>query len=125
MSTGTVPTLVAVDDRGEATRPAITFLDSRAGAEADELAAATGIRGWALGGLPAALWVERHEPAVAAATRWYLTTWEWLALRLSGEAVAPARPGPILAGSIARDGRGCAARTVAAEGLRRGGRWGT
>ena len=45
-----------------------------------------GVRGWALGGLPAALWVERHEPAVAAATRWYLSTWEWLAFRLTGVA---------------------------------------
>jgi xylulokinase len=83
------PTLIAVDDRGEATRPAITFLDTRAAAEADELATATGVRGWALGGLPAALWVERHEPAVAQGTRWYLATWEWLVLRLAGEAVAP------------------------------------
>jgi xylulokinase len=86
------PTLVAVDRRGEATRPAITFLDSRAGAEADELAATTGVRGWALGGLPAALWVERHEPTVAEATSWYLTTWEWLAYRLTGEAAAPLVP---------------------------------
>ena len=86
------PTLVAVDDRGEATRPAITFLDSRAQAEADELTRATGVRGWALGGIPAALWVERNEPDVADATRWYLTTWEWIALRLSGEAVAPLVP---------------------------------
>ena len=86
------PTLVAVDARGEATRPAITFLDSRASAEANELAAATGLRGWALGGLPAAMWVERHEPGLAAATRWYLATWEWLALRLSGEAAAPLVP---------------------------------
>lgn len=86
------PTLVAVDGRGEATRPAITFLDARTGVEADELAAATGVRGWALGGLPAALWVERHEPAVAAATHWYLATWEWLAFRLSGEAAAPLVP---------------------------------
>jgi xylulokinase len=83
------PTLVAVDDRGRATRPAITFLDTRSSAEAEELATRTGIRGWALGGLPAALWVERHEPAVATATRWYLTTWEWLALRLTGVATAP------------------------------------
>ena len=86
------PTLVAVDGRGEATRPAITFLDSRASAEAVELAAATGLHGWALGGLPAAVWVERHEPSVAAATRWYLSTWEWLALRLSGVAAAPLVP---------------------------------
>jgi xylulokinase len=86
------PTLVAVDGRGEATRPAITFLDARATAEADELAAVTGLRGWVLGGLPAALWLERNEPAVAAATRWYLTTWEWLAFRLSGAAAAPQVP---------------------------------
>ena len=59
------PTLAAVDGRGEATRPAITFLDTRATAEAEELAAATGIHGWALGPLPAALWLERHEPEVA------------------------------------------------------------
>ena len=83
------PTLAAVDARGEATRPAITFLDTRAAAETAELEAATGVRGWGLGPLPAALWMERHEPAAAAATRWYLTTWEWLAFRLTGEAVAP------------------------------------
>ncbi len=87
------PTLAAVDVRGEATRPAITFLDTRATAEAAELAEATGIHGWALGPLPAALWLERHEPDAAARTRWYLSTWEWLAFRLTGEAVAPLVPG--------------------------------
>jgi hypothetical protein len=86
------PTLVAIDARGEATRPAITFLDSRASAEAAELESATGVKGWSLGGLPAALWVERNEPGVAAATRWYLSTWEWLAYRLTGEAAAPFQP---------------------------------
>jgi xylulokinase len=102
------PTLVPVDDRGEASRPAITFLDTRAAAEAAELEAATGVRGWALGPLPAALWMERHEPDVAAATRWYLTTWEWLAFRLTGEAVAP-----LVAGQVIPD----AARATAATGL--------
>jgi xylulokinase len=87
------PTLAAIDARGEATRPAITFLDTRAAAEAAELEAATGVRGWALGPLPAALWLERHEPDVAALTRWYLTTWEWLAFRLTGVAAAPLVPG--------------------------------
>ena len=86
------PTLVAVDRRGEATRPAITFLDTRSGAEAGELEAVTGVRGWALGGLPAALWVERNEPAVATETCWYLATWEWLALRLAGVAASPIVP---------------------------------
>ena len=86
------PTLAAVDGRGEAIRPAITFLDTRAAAEAAELSAATGIHGWALGPLPAALWLERHEPEVAARARWYLSTWEWLAFRLTGEALAPLVP---------------------------------
>ena len=91
------PTLAAVDARGEATRPAITFLDTRAAVEADDLAAATGLRGWVLGGLPAALWVERNEPDVAAATRWYLATWEWLAFRLTGLAAAPLVPDQVVA----------------------------
>ena len=86
------PSLAAVDARGEAIRPAITFLDTRAAAEADELAARTGVRGWALGGLPAALWIELHEPDVAAATCWYLSTWEWLAFRLTGIAAGPLVP---------------------------------
>src|SRR3954471_18741017 len=91
------PTLVAVDPRGEATRAAITFLDTRSANEAEELAAATGVLGWGLCGLPAALWVERNEPAVAAATCWYLSTWEWLAFRLSGVAVAPLVPDQVVA----------------------------
>lgn len=87
------PTLAAVDARGDAVRPAITFLDTRAGEEAEAIAGATGIRGWALGPLPAALWLERHEREPAARARWYLTTWEWLAFRLTSVAAAPAVPG--------------------------------
>src|SRR6476661_305647 len=86
------PTFVPVDERGDATRPAITFLDTRSAAEAAELETATGLRGWALGPLPAALWMERHEPDTADRTRWYLTTWEWLAFRLTGVPVAPIVP---------------------------------
>jgi xylulokinase len=82
------PTLVAVDAAGRPTRPAITWLDTRATGEAGELVGRTGVRGWALGGLPAALWVERNEPVVAAATRWYLTTWDFLVVRLTGAAAA-------------------------------------
>jgi xylulokinase len=90
------PTLAPIDEHGEATRPAITFLDTRAAAEADELATATGIRGWALGPLPAALWLQRNEPDAAAQTRWYLTTWEWLAYRLTGEPRVPLVPGQVV-----------------------------
>jgi Sugar (pentulose and hexulose) kinases len=40
------PTLVAVDEAGHPTHPAITWQDTRAVAEEAELAAATGLRGW-------------------------------------------------------------------------------
>ena len=93
------PTLVAVDSSGRPTRPAITWLDTRSIGEADELATRSGVRGWALGGLPAALWVERHEPAVAAATRWYMTTWDYLVLRLTGVAAASHVPDQLLPAS--------------------------
>ncbi|HET9346684.1 MAG TPA: FGGY-family carbohydrate kinase [Candidatus Limnocylindrales bacterium] len=80
------PSLVAIDAAGRPTRPAIIWQDSRATAEAAELAAATGLAGWSLAGLPAALWVERNEPDIAAATCWYVATWDYLGLRMTGRA---------------------------------------
>ncbi len=80
------PTLVAVDAVGRATHPAIIWQDTRSTAEQAELAVATGLHGWSLAGLPAALWLERHEPSAAAVTRWYLATWDVVALRLTGVA---------------------------------------
>ena len=87
------PTLVAVDEDGRPTHPAIIWQDTRAAAEQSELGAATGLHGWSLAGLPAALWLERHEPAAAAATRWYLATWDDVALRLTGRAATSLAPG--------------------------------
>jgi xylulokinase len=87
------PTLTAVDDDGVPVRPAITWLDTRASTEREELESATGLRGWALGVLPAALWLERHEPAVARRVRWYCNSWEALALRLCGVAATTVVPG--------------------------------
>jgi xylulokinase len=95
------PSLVAVDDAGRPTRPAIIWQDSRATGEQDELTAVTGLQGWSLAGLPAALWVERNEPAIAAATRWYLATWEFAALRLTGRAATTLAEGqPFPAASV-------------------------
>jgi xylulokinase len=91
--TGHGPTLTLVDAAGVPVGPAITWLDSRATAERAELEAATGLRGWALGVLPAARWLERHVPATAARTRWYLNSWEALALRLTGVAATTVVPG--------------------------------
>ncbi len=106
------PTLTAVDARGRPTRQAITWLDTRSSAELVELSAASGLRGWALGVLPAALHVERHEPGVAAATRWYLNTWEFVGLRLAGVAAATLVPGQPAPGSASVLGRGIPADKV-------------
>jgi len=107
------PTLVAADADGHPTRPAITWLDSRARAELDVLSDASGLRGWALGVLPTALWVERNEVLVAEQARWYLNTWEFLGLRLTGRAATTTVPGQSLPGSAVLEGIGLPAGKVA------------
>ena len=92
---GQGPTLVAAGADGQPIGPAMTWLDTRAAAEETELAAATGEAGWVLGILPRALWAERHRPAVAAAARWYLASWEWVGLRLTGVAAETTLPGQV------------------------------
>jgi xylulokinase len=87
------PSCTPTDADGVPSAAAIMWLDTRSTAEHDELAAATGLRGWTLGVLPAALWLQRHDPAAASRTRWYLNSWEALALRLSGVAAATVVPG--------------------------------
>ncbi len=91
--TGHGPSLTAVDADGRPVRPAITWQDTRSTRERDELEAATGLRGWALGVLPAARWLERNEPETAARTSWYLNSWEALALRMTGHAATTVVPG--------------------------------
>ena len=83
---GQAPTLVAVDALCEPARPAMTWMDTRVASEVPALEAATDFAGWALGVLPAARWLERNEPEAASRARWYLNTWEWAALRLTGVA---------------------------------------
>jgi xylulokinase len=84
------PTCTPVDATGLAVRPAITWQDTRSSADAEALASITGRHGWALGILPAARWLERTEPETAQATRWYMNSWEALALRLTGRAAGAA-----------------------------------
>lgn len=94
---GQGPTLVAVDDAGRPVRPALTWMDRRGSAEAPAVGEATGLAGFALGILPAARWVERHEPTRASGARWYLNAWEWAALRLTGAAARTQSPGQPMA----------------------------
>jgi xylulokinase len=91
--TGHGPTLTAVSADGRPVRPAITWLDTRSRGELAELERASGVRGWALGVLPAALWLERHEPTIASSVAWYCNSWEAISLRLCGEAATTSVPG--------------------------------
>jgi len=106
------PSLVTVDAAGRPTRAAIIWQDSRATDEASELADATGLSGWSLAGLPAALWVERHEPAVADATCWYLATWDYLGMRLTGRAATSLVDGQPFPGAAVLDRTGVPAAKV-------------
>lgn len=106
------PTMVAVDEAGGPTHPAITWLDTRSVGELDELSAASGLRGWALGVLPAALWLERNEPGAARRTSWYLNTWEFVTLRLTGEARTTEVPGQHLPSAALLDTVGVPAAKV-------------
>ena len=109
---GQGPTAVAVGPDGDPTRPAIAWSDRRATAETAELAAATGLAPWLLGVLPSALWVERHEPTVAARTAHYLASWEWLTQRLTGIAAATRSAGQVVPDVLVAERAGLPAAKV-------------
>ncbi len=92
---GQGPTLVAAAADGRPVAPAITWMDGRAGDEDAALAAATGEAGWVLGVFPKARWLERNRAAQAADARWYLASWEWIALRLTGVAAETTLAGQV------------------------------
>ncbi|MFL5756795.1 MAG: FGGY-family carbohydrate kinase [Chloroflexota bacterium] len=94
---GQGPTLVAADADAAPTRPAVTWLDTRAARETADLEAAAGMGGWTLGPLAAALRIERFEPGVASRTRWYLNSWEWLAFRMTDVAATTLSEGQVIA----------------------------
>jgi len=108
------PSMAAVDSDGRAVAPAITWLDRRPLAELTRLEATTGLRGWSLGVLPAALWLERRDPEAAGRARWYLNTWEFLGLRLSGRAALTLVPGQPVADPMGLEVAGLPPAKVAA-----------
>jgi len=86
-------------------RPAILWLDGRAGASLASYPAragavtgnapSTGMTG------PTLAWLRRHEPAALAAARWALLAKDWIRLRLTGEAATDPSDasGTLLAGA--------------------------
>jgi len=84
-------------ERAVALRPAITWLDRRAEAEAEDYQRLPGDLLARLGNAPSAgmagpilLWLSRHEPDVYWQARWMLQPKDWLRLRLTGPGVQAA-----------------------------------
>ena len=107
------PTLVAVDADGRPTRPGDHLAGHRDRPRRQaELAAATGPAGLVRSpGCRPRSGSSATSPAAAAATRWYLATWDSLALRLTGRAATSLSPGqPFPDAAVARCGRDCPPR---------------
>jgi xylulokinase len=90
---GQTPTLVLVDEAGRAVRPALTWQDIRATAEAAELAARFGdpepligtALPWSAANMPAKLaWLARNEPDAVRRTRWLLQPKDFIGMALTG-----------------------------------------
>ncbi len=86
---GQGPTVVAVDERGEPVAPALIWMDTRAEPERAAIAERTGADVSAYSSVPKAMWLARQT----SGARWLLQSWDYLAFRLSGVAVASTFPG--------------------------------
>src|SRR5579863_7131003 len=85
--------LLLCTERAVALRPAITWLDRRAEAEAQEYQRLPGQMRARLGNPPSPgmagpilLWLARHEPDVYWQARWMLQPKDWLRFRMTGQA---------------------------------------
>lgn len=90
---GQTPTLVPVDAEGVPVRPALTWQDTRATAEAAELSDRLGdpepligtALPWSAANIPAKLlWLARHEPDTLRRTRWLLQPKDLVGFELTG-----------------------------------------
>lgn len=94
---GQSPTVVPAGADGQPLRPALTWADARAAAQADRLSEATGeYVNVEFAVLPRALWVKDEEPLNYQATRWFFQAADFVSFHLTGEPVTFS-PGPELA----------------------------
>jgi len=89
---GTTCTLVFLDERGAALRPALLWMDVRAASEAREITDLAGPLDYTGGGRisaewfpPKALWLKRNEADIYSTTRTLFEQTDWIAFRLTGE----------------------------------------
>ena len=87
---GQGPSVVMVDERGDPLSNAILWLDTRHGAERDELSRRMGRPVSPFAHMPLAMWMARHRPEGFAQARWLLSSWDFVAMQLCGQPAASA-----------------------------------
>ncbi len=84
--TGLSPSLVCLDERGAAVRPASIWSDRRAVAEIAELSDRLG-PDTAFSPLPRLLWLKRNEPENYRRTQWVFDSFDYLSFKLTGQVI--------------------------------------
>ena len=85
---GQGPSLVAVDEQGEPLANALIWMDRRSEPERRRMAERIGREVSPYSAVPKAAWIREHRPEVYTRTRWFLQSWDYVAFRLTGLAVA-------------------------------------
>ncbi len=85
---GQGPTLVPTAADGRAVGNAVTWLDRRSSAETAAVSAALGRHGWTVTLLGSASRLASASPEIASRAAWFLSSWDHVALRLTGVAAA-------------------------------------
>ena len=85
---GQGPSVVAVDRAGEPLANAIIWMDRRTDAERRAIGKKLGVEISPYSNVPKAMWLRIHRPEVYARTHLFLQSWDYIAFRLTGVAVA-------------------------------------
>jgi xylulokinase len=85
---GQGPSPVPVDEGGEPLANAIIWMDRRSEGERRTISDRLGREASPYSCVPKLLWLRLHRPDVYARARWFLQSWDFIALRLTGNAVA-------------------------------------
>lgn len=93
---GQGPSLVAVDENGDPLANAIIWMDRRAEAERRAMSERLGYEASPYSCVPKAMWLRIHRPDVYAKACWFLQSWDYIALRLTGAAVASSFAGNLV-----------------------------
>jgi xylulokinase len=85
---GQGPSLVAIDEGGEPLANSIIWMDRRTEPERREINEKLGAEVSFYSNIPKAMWIRVHRPDVYARTHVFLQSWDYIAHRLTGVAVA-------------------------------------